>query len=50
VEAGLLLALDRDDFLALVTADARLGPRLLDLYRGSTAAELRSEHESVSAS
>jgi len=49
IEPGLLLALDRDEFLALVGADARLGTRLLDLHRGSAIAELRTER-AVSAS
>ena len=49
IEAGLLLALERDDFLDLVAADARLGSRLLDLHRGSTSAEARSEAAAVSA-
>ncbi len=31
---GLLLALERDDFLALVGAGPAIGARLLDLYRG----------------
>jgi len=48
IEPGLLLALERDDFLGLVTADARLGSRLLDLHRGSTAPEARAEGIAVS--
>jgi hypothetical protein len=40
---GLLLALDREAFLALVAADTRIGGRLLDLYRGSPIPELRAE-------
>jgi MFS family permease len=50
LEDGLLLALDRDDFLALVAADTRLGTRLLDLHRGSVVPELRAERAAVSAS
>ena len=43
LEDGLLLALDRDDFLALVAAEARLGSRLLDLRRAGAGAEARAE-------
>ena len=50
LQPGLLLALERDAFLELVSADARLGSRLLDLNRGSTATELRSESIAVSPS
>jgi MFS family permease len=50
LEDGLLLALDRDNFLALVAADTRLGTRLLDLHRGSVVPELRAERAAVSAS
>ena len=49
IEPGLLLALDRDDFLALVAAEVRLGSRLLDLHRGSAASESRAEATGVSA-
>ena len=48
IEPGLLLALEREDFLGLVTSDARLGSRLLDLHRGSTAPEARAEGITVS--
>jgi CRP-like cAMP-binding protein len=50
VEPGLLLALDRDDFLALVAAEGRLGSRLLDLHRGSPTGESRADAIGVSAS
>ena len=40
---GLLLALDRGEFLDLVTSEAVLGSRLLDLHRGGASAELRGE-------
>jgi CRP-like cAMP-binding protein len=50
LEPGLLLALERDAFLELVSADTRLGSRLLDLNRGSTGTELRSEAVGVSPS
>jgi CRP-like cAMP-binding protein len=39
VGPGLLLALDRDDFLELVAAEAHLGAVLLDLHRGTVAGE-----------
>jgi MFS family permease len=50
IEPGLLLALDRDDFLALVAADVRLGSRLLDLHRGPSGNEARAEGTGVSGS
>ena len=34
---GRLLELDGPDFLRLVSSDAVLGPRLLDLHRGRSA-------------
>lgn len=49
IEPGLLLALDRTDFLNLVAADARLGSLLLDLHRG-TQVESRVDSSGVSAS
>ncbi len=50
LEPGLLLALERDAFLELVSTDARLGSRLLDLNRGTTGTELRTESVAVSPS
>ncbi len=50
LDDGLLLALNRADFLELVASESGLGSRLLDLRRAGTGADLRAEAAGVSAS